>query len=489
MIKMKQILMEGVREESAEDFIKQTIKGTEWENKILIAGGYVRDQLLGKDAKDLDLVANAPNGGIKFAEWFTKRIGNYKPGSNPVTFERFGTSKFNLNGIKHNDIDLTGFEIEAVMPRSEEYTAGSRKPEVGFSNLKADAERRDLTINSLFKNISTGEILDLTGKGMEDLKKGVVRTPLDPDKTFLDDPLRMMRLVRQSIKYNWKIPLSILKSVKKNAHQLNNISVERIQDELNKILMTGQPQRGIKLLQILGLNKYIAPEFESLVRMAQNDFHQWTADKHTYEVLKNAKPDIIVRLAAFFHDIGKGETRSEKDGKTHFYGHEFKSADLAKKIMTRLKYPTEVIDAVVIAVKNHMRTKSFGKQAELVSDKALRKLMNDLGDHLDNTLELIHADNISHGDNLTKWQHNLPDQVEYLRKRMKELGDFTGKLKIPIDGKDVITLIQKEDPNFKPSKTVGDILDAIKDKFLENPRLTKQEAEQIVIDTYKKLKK
>ena len=114
--------------------------------------------------------------------------------------------------------------------------------------------------------------------------------------------------------------------------------------------------------------------------------------------------------------------------------------------------------------------------------------MNDLGDHLDSTLELVHSDNISHGDSLTQWQHNLPDQVSYIRKRMKELGDFTGKLHMPINGKDVIALIQNEDPNFKPSKMVGDVLDVIKDKFLENPKISKQEAEKIVIDTYKKMK-
>ena len=205
--------------------------------------------------------------------------------------------------------------------------------------------------------------------------------------------------------------------------------------------------------------------------------------------MKNAKPDIIVRLAAFFHDIGKGETKTEKGGKIHFYGHEFKSADLARQIMNRLKYPNDVIDAVVVAIKNHMRTKSFGKEAELVSDKALRKLMNDLGNHLDSVLELVHSDNISHGDNTKNWQHNLPNQVEFLRKKMKELGDFTGKLRIPIDGKDVIALIQKEDPNFKPGKAIGDILDVIKDKFLENPKISKQEAEKIVVDTYRSMKR
>lgn len=231
---LKQILNEGAKEVAVEDFIKNLIHGTEWENKVFIAGGYVRDFVMGKDPKDLDIMVDAPNGGFEFAKWITKKIGNYKGPSvdppwppkprynvddkgkpatkedqailddwiekltniqklytNPVIFPRFGTAKFNLRGITYQGQDLSTMDIEAVMPRSETYTAGSRKPEVGFSSLQGDAERRDLTVNALFKNISTGEILDLTGKGFDDLKKGIVRTPLEPSKTFTDDPLRM----------------------------------------------------------------------------------------------------------------------------------------------------------------------------------------------------------------------------------------------------------------------------------------------------------
>jgi len=188
-------------------------------------------------------------------------------------------------------------------------------------------------------------------------------------------------------------------------------------------------------------------------------------------------------------EINKYNDAIDVKKSVHFYGHEMQSAILTKQIMTRLKYPTDVINAVVVAIKNHMRTKSFGKDAELVSDKALRKLMNDLGDHLDSVLDVIHADNISHGDEANKWQHNLPNQVDAIKKKMKELGDFTGRLKLPIDGNDVINLIKRENPNFKPNKVIADTIDAVREKFLENPKLTKQEAEKIVIDTYRELNK
>lgn len=150
------MLNEGKKEKAAEDFIKQTIKGTQWQGKVFIAGGYVRDEFMGKDPKDLDLLVNTPNGGIEFANWITRKIGAYKDGSNPVTFPRFGTAKFNLFGVTHDGIDLSDMDIEAVMPRKEQYTAGSRKPDVTGGELKDDVERRDFTVNSLLKDLKIG---------------------------------------------------------------------------------------------------------------------------------------------------------------------------------------------------------------------------------------------------------------------------------------------------------------------------------------------
>jgi tRNA nucleotidyltransferase/poly(A) polymerase len=296
---------------AAYDFIKSQIKDTEWDNRVYAAGGYVRDELLGQVPKDLDLMIDKENGGIEFAEWLMKKLGIYRKGSNPVIYPRFGTAKFNLRGMKFNGYDLSELDIEAVMPRSEKYEDGSRKPDVEFSSLKKDSERRDLTVNSMFKNLTNDEILDLTGMGREDLKKGLVRSPIDPDIIFDEDPLRMMRVIRTTVKYNWKLPLFMIRSLKKNAKKLQNISSERIREELDKMLLTKTPDKAIRLLQILGLSKYIFPELDKLIKMKQNKFHKYDAMRHTLEVLKNTPPDLVTRLSALLHDIGKAKTKTE----------------------------------------------------------------------------------------------------------------------------------------------------------------------------------
>ncbi len=466
MLKLKQIITEGAKETSIEDYIRNIIRGTEWDNKVFIAGGYVRDYIMGKDPKDLDLMINKQNGGIEFAEWLTRKVGNYKNGSNPVIFPRFGTAKFNLNGITHNGMDLSGTDIEAVMPRSEKYVPGSRKPEVGFASLQGDAERRDLTTNSLFKNISTGEILDLTGKGMDDIKKGIVRTPMEPSKTFTDDPLRMLRVVRFYAKYNWSIPKYIVKALKDNSEQLKNISDERIQDELNKMLMTSNPDKAVKLLKITNLLQYVIPELKQAIKMTQNHHHSMDVFNHTLDVLKKTKPVLVQRLMGLFHDIGKVATRSVTPTGVHFYEHEHVGAEMAEKIMKRLKYPTELIQAVKVGVENHMRLKHGGDTAINLSDKTLRKFVADVGDQLENILSLIHADNIAHSES-----SSMPNQIDFVKTRLKSLETTTAKPKLPITGFD----LQKE-LGLKPGPIFTEILKAITEAWFENPNITKNEA-------------
>jgi poly(A) polymerase len=460
------LIMEGKLEETAEDFIKQIIKGTEWDGIVYACGGYVRDQISGRDAKDLDIVVDKENGGILFSNWITKKIGNYKEHSNPVTFEKFGTSKFNLNGIIHNGINLNGFEIEAVMPRSEKYTVGSRHPEVQSTTLKGDAERRDITYNSLYKNISTGKILDLTGKGIEDLKNGIIRTPIDPDKTFKDDPLRQLRIVRFYAKYGHEIPLYIIKSLKRNAGELKNISAERIQSELNKMLVTTRPEKALKLLKITGLLDYIIPEFKATYKLGQNQFHKSDVWLHSIEVMKKTKPELLNRWVSLLHDIGKTKTKTVVDGEVHFYAHEKVGSEMAKEILTRLKYPTEIIDAVVIGIANHMRLKRSGDNGEVATDKTLRKFTVDLGDHLETMLDVMESDNASH-----EGSHTMPNQIPGIRARIDKLRNTipAKNAKLPVTGEDLKNLGLKQGPLFK------ELLDLVKDQQLENPNTSKEE--------------
>lgn len=471
MLKLKNLILEVASDgEAAEEFLKHLIRGSKWENKVFAAGGYVRDQIMGMTPKDLDVVVDYPDGGIEFAVWATKRMNNYKEGSNPVTYPRFGTAKFNLRGIEHNGVDLSHFEIESVMPRGEKYTAGSRKPETFFSGLQQDVERRDLTANSLLKNISTGEILDLTGMGKDDIKRGIIRTPLNPDKIFTDDPLRMLRAVRFAMKYNWDLPYFMLRGLKKNAAQLENISQERIRDELNKMLVTSSPDRAVKLLKVTGLLKYVIPELMPAVRMTQNKHHNQDVFSHILSVMAKTKPELKNRLMALFHDIGKTVTRSVTPTGVHFYGHEDEGAEMVKKIMTRLKYPSELIDAVELGVKNHMRLKGAGEEGVDISDKALRKFARAMGKELAAVLDLMHADNISHAD-----ASAMPKQIEGVRRRLDALSKEVDlkKPKLPVNGNDIKELGVPEGP------MIGKAMSAVTEAWYENPKITREEALEI----------
>jgi len=483
MKKLKKLL-DIINENNAKNaynLIKNIIKNTKWDNRIFAAGGYVRDELLKNTSKDLDIVVNADNGGIEFAEWLAKKLKIYKANSNPVVFKNFGTAKLSLKGIKYNGYDLSDFEVEFVMPRGEKYTIGSRKPEVYKSDLKQDALRRDLTVNSLFKNLTNDEILDLTGKGITDLKFGIARTPLNnPDETFKDDPLRMLRLIRFSCKYGWKLPRFMLLALKKNAQMIQHISKERVRDEFDKILISPNPDKGIRLIQWTGLSKWILPEWDSLVGLTQNKYHNQTVDRHILSVVKNVPSHLIARLIAAFHDIGKADTKSVIDGEVHFYLHEDIGADIAEKIMKRLKYPIDIINAVKLGIKNHMRLKGSGNEGEIISDKALRKLKFELGEHLENILDVMHADNISHSD-----EHSMPNQIPGIRKRLSSLSDIPKNqhIKLPVSGNDLIIIF-----GVRPGPIMKEILKAVEDEFFNNPDMTREEALQIVknfIDEYK----
>jgi len=474
MIKLKDLLIEGAIERAAEQYLSNLVKKSKWKGKVFIAGGYVRDEILGLDPKDIDLVVEFPQGGIKFAEWVTKKLGVYKKNINPVIFPKFGTAQFRMKGVNHKGYDLSNIEIEVVMTRKEQYHTGSRKPDVSPGSLKDDVERRDFTVNSLLKDLSTGEILDLTGMGKSDIKKGVIRTALDPDVIFKEDPLRMLRAIRFTVKYGWKLPMFMIKALKRNSATLKHISEERIMVELNKMLVSKSPDKAIRLLQMTGLNKYVAKELDGLRGLEQNKYHKFDAMKHTLEVLKQTPPELVTRLAALFHDVGKATTKKVIDNEVHFYQHEDVSAEMAEAILRRLKYPLDIIKKVKTAIANHMRTKQYGGEAEGVTDKTLRKLKADLGDHLKATLDLVHADNISHADD-----YNMPMQIPKLKDRLKTLDSEPAKPKLPIDGNDVMKHL-----GIKPGPMIKQFLDQVQDAYFENPGLTKKQAYAIIDKMY-----
>ena len=421
MILLKNLLLEVTKESVAEKFLSNLVRGTEWEDHVFIAGGYVRDQLLGSDANDIDLVVSLPDGGIKFAEWVTKKVGNYKAGSNPCIFPKFGTAKLTLNGVTYDGVDLSEVDVEVVMTRSEKYTSGSRKPDVAFGDLKADVERRDATVNSLLKKLSSGEILDLTGKGKDDLQNGILRTPLDPDETFKDDPLRILRMVRMSAKYNWKLPMFMLRSIRKNAASLKNISRERIHDEVNKMLLTNNAGKAMRLLKALKLAPFVFP---SLDRIADADL----------AAIGTRPKDLPIRLAALFVTLPEA-------GKT------------AEVEMRNTKYDTATIQMVKMILDNY-RTLSDDPDGPI----KIRELVASLGEN--KTMQLAR---FLFGDAENPSTNIIRQQAQFLRDNP-----------LPISGQDLIDMGMKPGPKF------SEILSVVRKVYLSDPKTPKDQYIQVI---------
>lgn len=468
MIKLYNLICEGSRETTALEYLKKLVQTGPFRGRVYLAGGAVRDMEMGMTPKDLDVVVSGDiNSGIDFAKWATQYMKNYKDGSNPILFPNFGTAKFTFNGITYNGVDLSKIDVESVATRKEKYNPGSRKPDVSGGDIKDDVFRRDFTTNSLLLDLTNGDILDLTGRGRQDILMGIIRTPMDPDTIFSEDPLRMIRAIRFASKYGWEIEPKTLDGIKRNVSKINNISSERVRDEINKILLSSRVVEGMELLQSTGLLDHIIPEFKQAYKMTQNVHHTSTVWKHTLDVLKKTQPELLNRLMALFHDIGKISTRSVTPTGVHFYQHEDVGSEMVDQIMRKLKYPNELIEAVKLGVKNHMRLKHGGDTAVDLSDKSLRKFKVDVGDKLENVLDLINADNLSHAD-----ASSMPNQIANVKKRLDALDVkvSSGKPKLPINGNDLISM------GLKPGPLFTDIMTAITDAWFSNPNLSKEEA-------------
>lgn len=453
-------LTESKQAQEVLDIIRDATEESEYEGKLYMAGGYVRDTLLGRDSKDVDfVVSGGPTSGLDAAEFIAKKLGVYKPDSNPVIFPTYYTAKLTVP-TPSGKID-----VEFVAPRKEKYTPGSRKPEVEPGTLQSDVERRDFTVNSLLQNLHTGKILDLGGRGIQDLKAGVLNPTGNPDVIFGEDPLRILRGIRFAIKYNFKLPFSVIKSIKKHANSLNDISKERINDEISKILVLNKPSKAFELFRITGILKVIMPELDKLVKLKQNQFHSQDAFNHSLTVLDASSPDLVHRLAALFHDIGKASTRTEKNGKIQFIGHAQVGAEIAKSILKRLKYPNAVIEKIHDMVAHHMDLKSGGNDATGLKDSTLRAFIYKVGENLEDILDLIGADNISHAEG-----HTMPDQINAIRKRIQSM-DVNQILntKSVLNGDEIRALGAE-------GQLIGKIKDRILDNCVRDPNFSQKQA-------------
>ena len=415
-------------------YIKDIIKDTRYEGRVFTVGGSVRDFVMGNKVKDIDIVVDIENGGIEFANFCMKKGLLIR---DPVIFERYGVASFRFKTFPDED-------IECVMTRGEKYSdKNSRNPETVFAGIEEDCIRRDLTINALYYNISTGEIVDMVG-GQNDIENKVIRTTNEnPDIVFDDDPLRICRVIRFSCRYGWEIEPKTYASMKKYVDRLEIISKERIKDEFNKILLSDNATMGIRTLCDIGAMKYIIPEVDEMIGMEQNAFHFGDVFEHTMALLdydtKHFKDgDVAVRLALLLHDIGKIRTRSVgDDGRVHFYDHEFVGSEMVVDILKILKYDNKTIDTVQFLVKNHMRTKSFGNNCKKIKPKSFNKLAYTCkNEYLYKALvRVIDCDNNSH-----KEEHNITGQYDYFVNHMYEASKMFN-YKLPVNGNDVMDVL------------------------------------------------
>ena len=440
---------------------------------VYIVGGYVRDLLMQRKAPtDIDFVTE--QNGIELAKAVGKELGDLKVS----VFKTYGTAM-----IKYKDLDL-----EFVGARKESYSEDSRKPAVETGTLEDDQKRRDFTVNALAISLNAenfGELID-PFSGREDMQNKILRTPLEPAQTYSDDPLRMMRAIRFASVLHFEIEKNSLEAIKQEAERIKIVSMERIMVEFNKIMLSEKPSVGLKLMEETTLLEKIIPELTALrgIEEVEGQTHKdnfW----HTLEVVDNISKNtdnLWLRWAALLHDIGKAPTKKfvEKIGWT-FHGHEFLGSKMVKALFTRLKLPLGT-DMKYVQKMVKLSSRPIALIDDDATDSALRRLLFDAGEDLEDLFTLCKADITTKN---SQKQEKFKKNFEYVAKKIKEVEekDQVRNFQPPISGEEIMEMFQ-----LKPGREIGILKEKVKEAILEGEIANdKDEARNFVIKEAKLL--
>ena len=440
---------------------------------VYIVGGYVRDLLM-KRAVPTDIDFVTEGSGIALAQSVAAAID---PETKVSVFKTYGTAMFRYQGL----------ELEFVGARKESYNAESRNPSVEQGTLEDDQKRRDFTINAMAISLnqeSFGELVD-PFHGVEDMEKRILRTPLEPEQTYSDDPLRMMRAVRFAATLGFSIEENSLEAIKKEAHRIKIVTIERIMVEFNKIMLSDKPSTGLKIMKDTGLLELIIPELTALegIEEVEGQTHKdnfW----HTLEVVDNISQNtenLWLRWAALLHDIGKAPTKKFVKGTGWtFHGHEFLGSKMVKTLFQRLKLPLGK-DMKYVQKMVKLSSRPIALISDEASDSALRRMLFDAGEDLEDLFTLCKADITTKN---TQKQEKFKKNFEYVAQKIKEVEekDHIRNFQPPITGEEIMAMF-----NLAPGREIGILKERVKEAILEgNIPNEKEAAREFVLQEAKK---